>query len=383
MQIGFLHPMLNQAVNDGTNLQFDMNQDQKLLIIDDDRFNILILIEALTNYPKISVCMDSSIALESVFHCMPDLILLDIFMPHFDGFEVCRIIKSNPSTKDIPIIFITSDSDPLTLFKAFQFGAVDFVKKPFSMYEVQARVQTHLRLKIAEEYLKEQNAELESKVAHRTRRLQEKNLEIEHAQRETISRLSLAADMRDTDTGSHIRRIQAYSRLLAIKSGMSEDVADQLGLASSMHDLGKIGIPDHILLKPGKLTVDEFHVMKMHTIIGANALEGSHSALLRVAHAVALNHHERWDGTGYPKGLREKEIPFEARIVGLVDAFDAMTSRRPYKDPLSPEQALSIIQSERGRHFDPLLVDLFTSSFDEVLEIIQYASACDATKQSQ
>jgi putative two-component system response regulator len=214
MQIGFLHPMLNQAVNDGTNLQFDMNQDQKLLIIDDDRFNILILIEALTNYPKISVCMDSSIALESVFHCMPDLILLDIFMPHFDGFEVCRIIKSNPSTKDIPIIFITSDSDPLTLFKAFQFGAVDFVKKPFSMYEVQARVQTHLRLKIAEEYLKEQNAELESKVAQRTRRLQEKNLEIEHAQRETISRLSLAADMRDTDTGSHIRRIQAYSRLL-------------------------------------------------------------------------------------------------------------------------------------------------------------------------
>jgi putative two-component system response regulator len=353
----------------------DVSADSSILIIDDDPFNILILLEALSEYRKISVSTDSAIAIESVAHCVPDLILLDVFMPRFNGFEVCKQIKDNPATKDIPIIFITSDSDPRTLFKAFQFGAIDFVRKPFSMFEVQARVQTHLRLKLAEENLKEQNAMLETRVEQRTRKLQEKNLEIASAQRETISRLSLAADMRDTDTGCHIRRIQAYSRLLGAKAGMAQEEADRLGLASSMHDLGKIGIPDHILLKPGKLTAEEFEIMKTHTVIGANALAGSHSALLRVAHAVALNHHERWDGTGYPQGLREEEIPLEARIVGLVDAFDAMTTKRPYKEAFSPEHALSIIQGERGRHFDPHLVDLFTSVFDDVLEIISSRQA--------
>ncbi len=341
----------------------------KILIVDDVEINILVLVEALRNYSNISVSLDSKLAIESLSYSLPDIILLDLFMPNISGFDVCNYIKSNQVTKNIPIIFITSERDPLSLNKAFELGAVDYIKKPFDTLEVNARLKTHLKLKIAEDRLKDQNAILEHKVAERTRKLEEKNIEITEVKRETVSRLCLAAELRDTDTGSHIKRIQAYSELIALKCGMSAEDAEQLGLASSMHDLGKIGIPDHILLKSGKLTPEEFEAMKLHTVIGAKALADGQSELLRVAHRVALHHHERWDGQGYPHGLSGENIPLEARIVGLVDVFDALLSKRPYKDPFPLDKVISIIQSESGKHFDPNIIEIFLSSLEEILKL--------------
>jgi putative two-component system response regulator len=341
----------------------------KILIVDDVEINILVLVEALRSYSNISVSLDSKLAIESLSYSLPDIILLDLFMPNISGFDVCNYIKSNQVTKNIPIIFITSERDPLSLNKAFELGAVDYIKKPFDTLEVNARLKTHLKLKIAEDRLKDQNAILEYKVAERTRKLEEKNIEITEIKRETVSRLCLAAELRDTDTGSHIKRIQAYSELIALKCGMSAEDAEQLGLASSMHDLGKIGIPDHILLKSGKLTPEEFEAMKLHTVIGAKALADGQSELLRVAHRVALHHHERWDGQGYPHGLSGENIPLEARIVGLVDVFDALLSKRPYKDPFPLDKVISIIQSESGKHFDPNIIEIFLSSLEEILKL--------------
>jgi putative two-component system response regulator len=341
----------------------------KILIVDDVEINILVLVEALRNYSHISVSLDSKLAIESLSHSLPDIILLDLFMPNINGFDVCNYVKNNHVTKNIPIIFITSEKDPLSLNKAFELGAVDYITKPFDILEVNARLKTHLKLKIAENRLKDQNAILEYKVAERTKRLEEKNIELTEVKRETISRLCLAAELRDTDTGSHIKRIQAYSELIALKCGMSTENAEQLGLASSMHDLGKIGIPDHILLKSGKLTPEEFEAMKLHTVIGAKALADGQSDLLRVAYRVALYHHERWDGQGYPHGLSGENIPLEARIVGLVDVFDALLSKRPYKDPFPLDKVIEIIQSERGKHFDPNIIDFFLSHLDEILKL--------------
>jgi len=341
----------------------------RILIVDDVETNALVLVESLKTYSRISVCQDGQAAIQSLSHILPDIILLDIFMPGTDGFEVCRYIKENDNTRDIPIVFITAGHDPEVLSKAFELGAVDFIKKPFDPIEVNARLKTHLKLKIAERKLRDHNFNLEIKVAERTRKLQEKNIEIEAVKRETIFRLCLAAELRDSDTGNHIRRIQAYTELIASKCGMTQDEAEQLGLASTMHDLGKIGIPDHILLKPGKLSPLEFDMMKQHTVIGAKALADSDSELLKVAHLVALSHHERWDGQGYPCELRGVGIPLEARIVGLVDVFDALISCRPYKKPFPVDKVISIILEEKGRHFDPKLVDIFISSLDEILAI--------------
>jgi putative two-component system response regulator len=359
------------------NMDLEVKNDQideelnecKILIVDDYEINILVLIEALRSYSKISVSQDSKIAFDSLSYAFPDIILLDISMPYMNGLDVCKYIKNNKYTNDIPVIFITSEHDPLTLNKAFELGAVDYIKKPFDIIEVNARLKTHLKLKIAERKLKEYNTSLEVKVAERTKNLEEKNIELDEVKRETIFRLCLAAELRDTDTGNHIKRIQAYTELIALKFGMSQEDAGQLGLASSMHDLGKIGISDHILLKPGKLTPEEFEIMKQHTVIGARALADGKSDLLRVAHIVALSHHERWDGKGYPQGLRGTNIPIEARIVGLVDVFDALLSRRSYKDSFSVDDAVSIIINEKGKHFDSRLVDIFVVSLDEILSI--------------
>ncbi|UTF48930.1 response regulator [Desulfomicrobium sp. ZS1] len=359
------------------NMDLEVKNDQideelnecKILIVDDYEINILVLIEALRSYSKISVSQDSKIAFDSLSYALPDIILLDISMPYMNGLDVCKYIKNNKYTNDIPVIFITSEHDPLTLNKAFELGAVDYIKKPFDIIEVNARLKTHLKLKIAERKLKEYNTSLEVKVAERTKNLEEKNIELDEVKRETIFRLCLAAELRDTDTGNHIKRIQAYTELIALKFGMSQEDAGQLGLASSMHDLGKIGISDHILLKPGKLTPEEFEIMKQHTVIGARALADGKSDLLRVAHIVALSHHERWDGKGYPQGLRGTNIPIEARIVGLVDVFDALLSRRSYKDSFSVDDAVSIIINEKGKHFDSRLVDIFVVSLDEILSI--------------
>jgi putative two-component system response regulator len=340
-----------------------------ILIVDDLSVNIDVLAFCLGDKYRVSASQDSTLALRSLQYVKPNLILLDLIMPGLDGFEFCKFVKSDPMTSDIPIVFITAASEVSELSKAFSLGAVDYITKPIATEEVRARVRTHLRLKAAEEALKSQNQILERKVRERTRKIQEKQTEIEEVQKEAILRLCLAAELRDMETGMHIRRIQEYSALLGRNCGLPEDEVELLYLASAMHDLGKIGIPDSILLKPGKLTVDEWKIMKTHTTIGARGLSGSRFKLIRLAERIAHHHHERWDGTGYPCGLKETEIPIEARIVSIVDGFDAMLSKRPYKNPMPMEEVLENIRAARGLAYDPVVVDIFLGNIGQFQEV--------------
>lgn len=344
---------------------------KKILIVDDVGTNIDVLAYCLGEDYRISAAQDSHLALESLREVKPNLILLDLFMPEIDGFQFCTAVKSDPDNQDIPIVFITSASDAATLSKAFGLGAVDYITKPISPLEVQARIRTHLMLKAAEEALRQQNQLLEKKVQLRTMKIQEKQREIEEVQHEAILRLCLAAELRDKETGLHIRRIQEYSALLGRKCGLEEEHCDLLFLASAMHDLGKIGIPDSVLLKPGKLTPDEWEIMKTHSAIGAQGLANSRFRLIQLAETIAHYHHERWDGSGYPCGLKGVDIPIEARIVSIVDSFDAMLSVRPYKRAMPLEEVLDIIREGSGSHYDPDIVDVFMEHMAEFKEVAE------------
>jgi len=346
------------------------HEDKKtILIVDDDGVNIEVLSQCLGNEYRISASQDSHLALKSLADAKPKLILLDLLMPKLDGFDFCRRIKGDSEYLDIPIVIITSASDSSSLSKAFRLGAVDYITKPISPAEVQARIHTHLRLKAAEEALRQQNQVLEEKVRQRTRGIQEKQMEVEAVQKEAILRLCLAAELRDKETGMHIRRIQEYSALLGKKCGLSAERCNLLFLASAMHDLGKIGIPDSVLLKPGKLSAEEWEIMKTHTVIGAQGLADSRFLLIQLAESVAHYHHERWDGAGYPCGLSGEEIPLEARIVSIVDSFDAMLSNRPYKKPMPLAEVLDIIRNGRGRNYDPDIVDIFLENIADFEDV--------------
>lgn len=349
------------------NIESLLNLDNKktILIVDDLSINIEAIAHTLGDEYNISASQDSVIALKGMSFEKPNLILLDLYMPEINGFDFCKIIKSSEKFNNIPIIFITSASNSATLSKAFSLGAVDYIKKPISPLEVQARINTHLKLKDAEEILKYQNYILEIEVERRTKTIKEKQSEVEEVQKETILRLCFAAELRDKETGLHIRRIQEYSALLGRKCGLPEEHVNLLHLASAMHDLGKIGIPDKILLKTGKLTASEWEVMKTHTVIGARSLSSSRFKLIQLAETIAHYHHERWDGKGYPSCLKGEDIPIEARIVSIVDSFDAMLSKRPYKNPMPFEDVLQIIHSNKGHAYDPDIVDTFIGSIEE------------------
>ncbi|AGW13163.1 HD domain-containing phosphohydrolase [Megalodesulfovibrio gigas] len=334
----------------------------RLLLVDDTKTNIDLLVAALMDDYILSVALNGPSALHIAAKLKPDLILLDVMMPEMDGFAVCQQLKADPETSDIPVIFLTAMDDPDMKSKGFQFGAVDYITKPFHAAEVKARVRNHLSLLLARRQLARQNSELEHRVQERTR-------ELEHNYRDTLLRLGLAAEYRDNDTGRHIRRIREFTALLARKSGCTPKEAEDMGLAATMHDIGKIGIPDAILLKPGKLDAQEWQIMQRHAQIGADILACSNSPLLNLSRTIALTHHERWDGTGYPQGLAGETIPLAGRIVGLVDVFDALTSDRPYKPAWSVAEAAAVIHKERGAHFDPALVDLFLDDFDAFLHI--------------
>lgn len=358
-----------------------------ILIVDDLSVNIEVLAFCLGDKYRVSASQDSALALRSLQHVKPNLILLDLIMPELDGFDFCKIVKSDSMTSDIPIVFITAASEVSELSKAFSLGAVDYITKPIAAEEVRARVRTHLRLKAAEEALKSQNQILERKVLERTRKIQEKQTEIEEVQKEAILRLCLAAELRDMETGMHIRRIQEYSALLGRKCGLPEEEVERLHLASAMHDLGKIGIPDSILLKPGKLTPEEWLIMKTHATLGGHLIrkaidkacsfslndcqENMPEALnvLDVAMVIATSHHEKWDGTGYPDGLAGQAIPFPARLMALADVFDALTTPRVYKTPWSIKDASIFIFQQKGLHFDPEVVDAFEAILTEFASI--------------
>lgn len=319
------------------------NDKPRILIVDDEPANLKVMREVLGNQYRMSFAKSGSAALALLEKEQPKLILLDIMMPDMNGFEVCEILKSTPALSHIPIIFVTALGDESDEFKGFELGAVDYITKPISPAIVRARVKTHLSLVQAEQ-LKQAHVDL-------------------------VHRLGRAAEYKDTDTGEHIARMSQYSKLLALEFGMGEQQAELLRQAAPMHDVGKIGIPDAILLKPGRLTPDEFDHMKQHAAIGAQILANSSSPLLQLAHKLAIEHHEKWDGSGYPNGLKGEQISVEGRIVAIADVFDALTSKRPYKEAWGVEEALEHMQAQAGKHFDPHLINLFVNKLDAIIAI--------------
>lgn len=331
-----------------------MNRTVKytLLVVDDTPENIDVLRGILGNDYTLKIANSGQLALKIIAAQLPDLILLDVMMPGMDGYEVCRQIKGNEATRHIPVIFVTALSEVADEMLGFELGAADYITKPVSPPIVNARVRAHLALS-------DQRRFLEQLVTERTRELEHSNRQLKQTHVDMLMQLGRASDYRDNETGRHVARVGNLSRLLGLASGLLESQAESLLYASMMHDTGKIGIPDHILLKPGRLTVDEFEIIKRHPGIGAEIIGDHDAEVLKMAREIALTHHEKWNGQGYPRGLAGAGIPLVGRIVAIVDVFDALTCVRPYKAAWTIEQALELIASEAGKHFDPELVRLF------------------------
>jgi len=334
---------------------------QTILIVDDTPDNIDVLSEVLAPHYLTKVALNGEKALKiAAGEHKPDLILLDIMMPGISGYDVCQRLKRNSDTRGIPIIFVTAMNEMEDERLGLEMGAVDYITKPISPAIVLARVRTHLALY-------DQTRELERLVALRT-------AELEKTRSQIIRRLGRAAEFKDNETGNHVIRMSHYARLTAQAAGLSASQVDILFHAAPMHDVGKIGIPDNILLKPGKLDEVEWEVMRQHPAMGAEIIGEHQDPLLQAAHCVAITHHEKWDGSGYPRGLKGEEIPIFGRIVAIADVFDALTTERPYKKAWTVEDALRMIEEGAGRHFDPGLLPAFRQALPEMLRIKeQYA----------
>ncbi len=327
-----------------------------ILLVDDVPDNLNILNELLSPFYKTKVATSGERALKIIESATPpDLVLLDIMMPGLDGYQVCKQIKANPDRRQIPVIFVTAMNEVDDEQYGFSLGAVDYITKPVSPPLVLARVRTQLALY-------DQNRELARQVEARTRELYQTRQQI-------IRRLGRAAEYRDNETGNHILRMSHFCKVLGEAYGMGEKALQILFNASPMHDVGKIGIPDHILLKPGKLDADEWALMQRHPQFGADIIGQHQDELLQAAREIALYHHEKWDGSGYPHGLAGEDIPLMARIAALADVFDALTTERPYKKAWDIDAAVNLIQSEFGRHFDPALQPVFTAVLPQLLQI--------------
>lgn len=326
-----------------------------ILIVDDVKDNIDVLNEILKDSYNIKAAPNGAIALKIAEKFLPDLILLDVMMPGMDGYEVCVKLKDNPVTRAIPVIFVTAKDEDIDEAMGFKVGAVDYLSKPVNPMIVRARVQTHIALS-------NQRRALYAQVQEKTKALRETQLEI-------INILGRASDYKDSDTGLHVHRVQEYCYEIGRALGMDEETADLLRNVAPMHDVGKLGIPDHVLKKPGKLDPDEWRTMQAHTLIGDEILGNQESELLRAAKIVAMEHHERVDGKGYPKGLMGDQINLFSKIVAVSDVFDALTSVRPYKAAWATEKAVELIQNERGKQFDEQVVDAFLQVLSRILEI--------------
>lgn len=329
---------------------------QLILVVDDAPDSIDALSGILRSEYRIKAALNGKKALK-IAHSnpKPDMILLDIMMPDMDGYEVCRRLKADPVTSDIPVIFVTAKDGVTDEKHGFELGAVDYIAKPISRSIVQARIRTHLALY-------DQNRELARQVNAHTE-------ELNITRQEIIRRLGRAAEYKDNETGLHVIRMSHYSRLIAQAYGGNDAWVELVFTASPMHDVGKIGIPDKVLLKPGKLDIDEWEVMKKHSKFGAEIIGDHPSPLLQMSRTIALTHHEKWDGSGYPRGLAGEEISLEGRIIAISDVFDALTSVRPYKKAWSVEDAVTLIDDNSGHHFDPSLVSLFHEVMPDVLDI--------------
>lgn len=355
-----------------------MNDDQRktILVIDDTPSNLSLINHLLRDQYRVKLANSGARGLELAFDRPPDLVLLDIMMPEMDGYEVIQQLKANPLTTHMPVIFLTAKIEAADEELGFQLGAVDFIHKPFSPSIMLARIGAHLQVHAWQTFLEDKSAWLQSEVERRVN-------EVLKLQAGAIRVMVSLAEFRDECTGNHIRRTQTYVRRLAEhlsrqtrdRAFLNAETIDSIAKASPLHDIGKIAIPDNILLKPGKHTPEEFEIMKTHAIKGEGMLQrtrqelGDDNLMLLYASQIARSHHERWDGGGYPDGLVGETIPLPARLMAVADVYDALRSRRPYKAAFSHEEAAAIMLDGRGKHFDPLLMDAFLALQDEFASI--------------
>ena len=347
-----------------------MKDRPNILVVDDENRNLR-LMEAMLIPLGYDVALASSgrEALQKVEERPPDVVLLDVMMPGMDGFEVAQRLKQNDETRLVPIVMVTALKDVDNRVKALDVGADDFLSKPVDKTELRARVRSLLKVKAYHEHMRDYQKELEAEVEERTEDVRVALERLMISSLDTIYRLSQAAEFKDPCTGAHTQRISHYAAAIARRMGLETQLVDDILYATPMHDVGKIGIPDHILRKPGALDPDEWRIMKRHTVIGGELLGDSDSASIKLAQSIAVTHHERWDGQGYPERLKGEDIPVAGRIVAIADVFDALCSKRPYKEPFPVEESFGIIQAGRGSQFDPRAVDAFLAVRDEILEI--------------
>jgi len=362
-----------------------------VLVVDDTPDNLTLMNALLKDTYKVKVANNGERALKiAQAEVPPDIILLDIMMPEMDGYEVCRRLKQDEKTKDIPVLFLTAKNEIDDEKKGFECGAVDYITKPISPPIVMARVQSQLQLKTAADFLKDKASFLEQEVAKRTR-------EVMAIQDVTILAMASLAETRDSDTGNHIRRTQFYVKALALKLQthprfahfLDEHTIEMLFKSAPLHDIGKVGIPDRILLKPGRFEPHEMEIMKTHTTLGKDAIEHAEQALgtevefLKMAKEIAVGHQEKWDGSGYPVGLTGDNIPIPARLMAVADVYDALISRRVYKEGMSHAKAVQIISEGKGQHFDPDMVDAFLDITEEFQAIAARFADSDSDIQKK
>lgn len=355
----------------------DINTDTKnakILVVDDELANVRLLekIFLTMGYSNVICTQDPTKVVSMYQEHNIDLILLDLDMPVLDGYGVLDQLNALTNSELPAILILTAQHSQSYRQRALDNGARDYVTKPFDASELLSRVKNILNVQMAHKFIRHQNDILEQKVKERTQALYDTQLQI-------VRRLGRAAEYRDNETGLHIIRMSKMAVVIAKEAGMNDEQCDLLLNAAPMHDIGKIGIPDHILLKPGKFEPEEWTIMQTHAQIGADILSGDNSDLMAMAHEIALSHHEKWNGKGYPKGLVGDEIPIVGRVTALADVFDALTSVRPYKKAWSVEDSVELIKKERGEHFDPTLVDIFMDKLPEIILIKEKYAEPDST----
>ncbi len=355
--------------------------NMRIVVVDDVETNVDILVDTLGDDYRVSVAMDGISALEYIRETLPDLILLDIMMPGIDGYEVCRRLKLDKATWDIPIIFLTALTEEKNEAKGLGLGAVDYITKPFSPELVKSRVHNHLELKLHRDHLEEM--------------VRDRTSQLLLTQEATIDSLGTLAEFRDPETGGHIKRTQNYVKCLAeyflahsqYKSLLNTESIELIYKSSPLHDIGKIGVRDNILLKPGKLIHEEFQEMKKHTIYGRDAIVTSENKLgdasfLRYAKKIAFSHHEKWDGSGYPQSLKGDTIPICGRLMAIADVYDALVSKRIYKPPFPHSKAVAIIMEGKGTHFEPNMIDAFEVLSEDFRKIALTFADYDEERQA-